>query len=84
MWVGYPGERGGEAIAGAVFGATDSFGKMSFSIYKQEYYSNGDGSGPLSPTDFSMRPNAYIRIRAPAVHSIPQVNLLLILSKPCL
>ena len=32
MWVGYPGERGGEAIANAVFRASDEFGKMSFSI----------------------------------------------------
>ena len=52
MWVGYPGERGGEAIANAVFGKSDEFGKMSFSVYKQEYFTN------LSPLDFSMRPNA--------------------------
>ena len=52
MWVGYPGERGGEAIANAVFGISDEFGKMSFSIYKQAYYDH------LSPLDFNMRPNA--------------------------
>ena len=52
MWVGYPGERGGEAIANAVFGKSDEFGKMSFSIYKQAYYDH------LSPLDFNMRPNA--------------------------
>jgi beta-D-xylosidase 4 len=52
MWVGYPGERGGEAIANAVFGAGgDQFGKLSYSIYKQAYYDK------LSPLDFSMRPN---------------------------
>ena len=38
MWVGYPGERGGEAIANAVFGASDEFGKLSYSIYRQVCY----------------------------------------------
>ena len=51
MWVGYPGERGGEAIANAVFGISDEFGKLSYSIYRQSYYDK------LSPLDFSMRPN---------------------------
>lgn len=51
MWVGYPGERGGEAMANAVFGVSDEFGKLSYSIYRQSYYDN------LSPLDFSMRPN---------------------------
>ena len=51
MWVGYPGERGGEAIANAVFGVSDEFGKLSYSIYRQSYYDK------LSPLDFSMRPN---------------------------
>ena len=42
MWVGYPGERGGEAIANAVFGAGgDQFGKLSYSIYKQAYLLRG-------------------------------------------
>lgn len=50
MWVGYPGERGGEAIANAVFGVSDEFGRLSFSIYRQEYYEG------LSPLDFAMRP----------------------------
>eukprot|EP01052_Picozoa_sp_SAG31_P006803 SAG31_NODE_317_length_17813_cov_5.788585_10_plen_236_part_00 len=52
MWVGYPGERGGEAIAAAVYGKTDTFGRLSFSMYKAAYYDTG-----LSPLDFSMRPN---------------------------
>jgi hypothetical protein len=36
----------------AVFGTQDTFGKMSFSIYKQAYFDR------LSPLDFGMRPNA--------------------------
>jgi hypothetical protein len=58
MWVGYPGERGGEAIANAVFGMKDSFGKMPFSVYKAAYYEKGMPHNALSPLDFSMRPNA--------------------------
>jgi hypothetical protein len=44
-------QRGGEAIANAVFGASDEFGKLSYSIYTQAYYDK------ISPLDFSMRPN---------------------------
>ena len=65
VWVGYPGERGGEAIANAVFGMHDSFGRLPFSIYRSAYYEpycpNAPGTAAcngLSPLDFSMRPNA--------------------------
>ena len=46
-------QRGGEALASMVFGQSDSFGRLPFSMYKAEYYMHG-----LSPLDFSMRPNA--------------------------
>lgn len=29
MWVGYPGQSGGDAVADAVFGNTNRFGKLT-------------------------------------------------------
>ncbi|GKV40475.1 hypothetical protein SLEP1_g48120 [Rubroshorea leprosula] len=49
IWVGYPGQAGGAAIADILYGATNPEGKLPMTWYPQEYISN------LAMTEMSMR-----------------------------
>lgn len=51
MWVGYPGEAGGSAIAAAVFGAKNQWGKLPMTWYKSSFLSQAN------LTDYRMRPD---------------------------
>jgi len=51
MWCGYPGQSGGDAIADAIFGNTNRFGKLS----QTWYYNNFTKQVKLD--DYNMRPN---------------------------
>ncbi|KAM7274542.1 hypothetical protein ACFE04_016408 [Oxalis oulophora] len=51
LWVGYPGQAGGAAIADAVFGTTNPEGKLPMTWYPQSYLKN------LAMTTMDMRPN---------------------------
>jgi hypothetical protein len=52
IWCGYPGQSGGDAIADAIFGATNRFGKLTQTWYPESYVSQVDLK------DMGMRPNA--------------------------
>jgi len=52
MWVGYPGQSGGQAIADAVFGQTNPAGKLTQTWYPESFTSE------VALTDMGMRPNA--------------------------
>ncbi|KAK4282554.1 hypothetical protein QN277_013915 [Acacia crassicarpa] len=49
LWVGYPGQAGGAAIADILFGAANPGGKLPMTWYPQEYLTN------LPMTDMRMR-----------------------------
>lgn len=52
LWVGYPGQAGGEAIAQIVFGHASPSGKLPFTVYKD--------INDLPPfSDYSMRGRTY-------------------------
>lgn len=51
MWCGYPGQSGGDAIAGAVFGKHNRFGKLTQTWYPDAF------TKQVSLTDMGMRPN---------------------------
>jgi len=51
IWAGYPGQAGGAAIADAIFGVTNRFGRLT-----QTWYDNVFAE-QVSFTDFGMRPN---------------------------
>lgn len=52
LWVGYPGEAGGEAIARIIFGKASASGKLPFTLYKQI-----DDLPPFE--DYSMKGRTY-------------------------
>ena len=52
LWVGYPGEFGGTAIASIIFGQYNPGGRLPITFYPSEYV-NG-----LSMLDMSMRPSS--------------------------
>ncbi len=52
MWVGYPGQSGGAAIADALVGATNPSGKLTQTWYPQAF------ADKVSVFDMHMRPNA--------------------------
>jgi hypothetical protein len=37
LWVGYPGEAGGDAIANVLFGTVVPAGRMPYTVYSAEY-----------------------------------------------
>lgn len=51
MWVGYPGQSGGDAIADAIFGATNPSGKLTMTWYPESF------AQAVSIFDMGMRPN---------------------------
>ncbi|CAI9765614.1 unnamed protein product [Fraxinus pennsylvanica] len=52
LWVGYPGQDGGSAIAQILFGDYNPGGRSPFTWYPQEYVDK------VPMTDMNMRPNA--------------------------
>merc|ERR1712100_833683 len=52
MWCGYPGQAGGDAIADAVFGVTNRFGKLTQTWYPESFVQQ------VALSDMGMRPNA--------------------------
>jgi len=52
IWCGYPGQSGGTAIADAIFGTTNAFGKLSMTWYPESF------AKQVSIFDMGMRPNA--------------------------
>ncbi|ERM97495.1 hypothetical protein AMTR_s00125p00113140 [Amborella trichopoda] len=52
LWVGYPGEAGGDAIAQVIFGDYNPGGRSPFTWYPQEF------ADKVLMTDMNMRPNA--------------------------
>jgi beta-glucosidase len=52
LWVGYPGQAGGEAIARIIFGQAPASGKLPFTLYKQI-----DDLPPFD--DYSMKGRTY-------------------------
>lgn len=50
LWVGYPGQAGGQAIADVLYGTTNPGGKLPMTWYPQEYLKN------LPMTNMAMRP----------------------------
>jgi beta-glucosidase-like glycosyl hydrolase len=52
IWCGYPGQSGGDAIADAIFGVTNRFGKLTQTWYPESFVSQVDLK------DMGMRPNA--------------------------
>lgn len=51
LWVGYPGQAGGTAIADVLFGTTNPGGKLPVTWYPQDYVSK------IAMTDLAMRAN---------------------------
>lgn len=51
MWCGYPGQSGGAAIADAIFGNTNRFGKLSQTWYPENF------TKQVRMDDYNMRPN---------------------------
>eukprot|EP00045_Choanoeca_perplexa_P017763 m.265888 g.265888 ORF g.265888 m.265888 type:complete len:938 (+) comp17625_c0_seq69:4151-6964(+) len=51
IWVGYPGQAGGQAMAEAVFGVTNSFGKLSMTWYPASF------TALIPIENMHMRPN---------------------------
>ena len=52
MWVGYPGQSGGSAIASVIFGDYNPGGRLPHTQYPKDYINN------LSMFDMGFRPNA--------------------------
>lgn len=52
LWVGYPGQAGGDAIAQVIFGDYNPGGRSPFTWYPQEY------ANQVPMTDMNMRANA--------------------------
>ncbi|KAL7227776.1 hypothetical protein ACSBR1_022620 [Camellia fascicularis] len=53
LWVGYPGEAGGAAIADVIFGYYNPSGRLPMSWYPQSYTKN------IPMTNMNMRPNPF-------------------------
>ncbi|XVE93503.1 hypothetical protein REPUB_Repub01dG0198200 [Reevesia pubescens] len=51
LWIGYPGQAGGEAVAQVIFGDSNPAGRSPFTWYPQEY------ADQVSMTDMNMRAN---------------------------
>ncbi|XP_024356912.1 beta-xylosidase/alpha-L-arabinofuranosidase 1 [Physcomitrium patens] len=51
LWVGYPGQSGGQAIAEVIFGAHNPGGKLPMSWYPEDYTK-------ISMTNMNMRPDS--------------------------
>ncbi|CAH8328818.1 unnamed protein product [Eruca vesicaria subsp. sativa] len=52
LWVGYPGEAGGDAIAQVIFGDYNPSGRLPETWYSQEF------ADKVAMTDMNMRPNS--------------------------
>eukprot|EP00760_Papus_ankaliazontas_P031037 PhM_4_TR5169/c3_g1_i1/m.79927 len=51
LWVGYPGQAGGQALADILFGAAAPSGRMPYTVYQADYVNQ------VSMFDMGMRPN---------------------------
>lgn len=52
VWVGYPGQSGGQALAEVIFGDYNPAGRLPYTIYPANYVNQ------VSMFDMGMRPNA--------------------------
>eukprot|EP01121_Diplochlamys_sp_Union-15-3_P018262 TRINITY_DN661_c0_g1_i1.p1 TRINITY_DN661_c0_g1~~TRINITY_DN661_c0_g1_i1.p1 ORF type:complete len:885 (-),score=214.53 TRINITY_DN661_c0_g1_i1:67-2721(-) len=52
LWVGYPGQSGGQAIAEVIFGDYNPGGRLPYTVYPADYINQ------VSMFDMGMRPNA--------------------------
>jgi len=52
LWVGYPGQSGGDAIAQTIFGEYSPAGRLPYTLYEADYINK------VSMFDMGMRPNA--------------------------
>ncbi|KAL7227778.1 hypothetical protein ACSBR1_022622 [Camellia fascicularis] len=85
LWVGYPGEAGGAAIADVILGYHNPSGRLPMSWYPQSYTKN------IPMTNMNMRPNPFTgnpgdcttRYSCDCAASLPSLypNLLSILAK---
>ena len=51
IWCGYPGQSGGSAIADALLGNTNAFGRLALTWYPEAY------TKQVALTDMAMRPS---------------------------
>ena len=51
VWLGYPGQAGGTAIAKALYGSENKFGKLPMTFYDEQFCS------AVNMTDYRMRPD---------------------------
>ncbi|ESQ47931.1 hypothetical protein EUTSA_v10022061mg [Eutrema salsugineum] len=69
LWVGYPGEAGGDAIAQVIFGDYNPSGRLPETWYPQEF------ADKVAMTDMNMRPNSTSAPSIIHIKTNPILNL---------